>query len=49
MATLAVAFTLQAAVCFLAGSLRMLPETALEEKSPEGRQNSQRTSRTNSH
>ncbi len=29
-ATLAIAFTLQGAVCFLAGSLLMLPETALE-------------------
>jgi hypothetical protein len=49
MVTLAVAFTLQGAVCFLVGSLLMLPETALEEKSPEGRQNSQRTSQPNSH
>jgi hypothetical protein len=49
MATLAVAFTLQGAVSFLAGSLLMLPETALEEKSAERRQNSQRTSQPNSH
>ena len=32
MVTLAVAFTLQGAICFLAGSPLMLPETALEPK-----------------
>lgn len=31
MVTLAVAFALQGAICFLVGSLLMLPETALEE------------------
>ena len=31
-ATLAVSFTLQGAICFLLGSLLMLPETALESK-----------------
>ena len=31
MVTLAVAFTLQGAICFLVGSLLMLPETAFEE------------------
>ena len=47
--TLAVAFTLQGAICFLVGSLLMLPETALEAKESDGRQNSQRTSQPNSH
>jgi hypothetical protein len=47
--TLAVAFTLQGAICFLAGSLLMLPETALEEESPDDLQNSQSTSQPNSH
>ena len=37
------------AVCFLIGSLLMVPETALEERSPDGRQNSQRTSQPTSH
>jgi hypothetical protein len=47
--TLAVMFTLQGAICFFAGSLLMLPETALEEKTPDGRQNPQRPSQPNSH
>ena len=49
IAFLAVAFTLQGAICFLIGSLLMLPETALEERAPGGRQNSQITSQPNSH
>ena len=49
MVTLAVAFTLQGAVCFLFGSLLMLPETALEERSPDDPQYSQITSQPNSH
>ena len=44
MLTQAVAFTLQGAVCFLVGSLLMLPETAREEKLPDGFQNSHGTS-----
>lgn len=49
MVTLAVAFTLQGAICFLVGSLLMLPETALEEESPDDLQNSQSKSQPNSH
>jgi hypothetical protein len=49
MVTLAVAFTLQGAICFLIGSLLMLPETAFEERPLSGSQNSQRTSQPNSH
>jgi hypothetical protein len=49
MVVLAVAFTLQGALCFLAGSLLMLPETALEEITWDDRQNSQITSQPNSH
>jgi hypothetical protein len=49
MLTLAVAFTLQGAVCFFVGSLLMLPETAREEKSPDGFQNYHGASQRNSH
>jgi hypothetical protein len=49
MGTLAVAFTLQGAICFLVGSLLMLPETALEGIAPDDRQNSPTRSQPNSH
>jgi hypothetical protein len=49
MVTLAVAFTLQGAICFLIGSLLMLPETAFEERSSDDLQNSHSTSQPNSH
>lgn len=49
MVTLAVAFTLQGAICFFVGSLLMLPETAFEGEPPESLQNSHSTSQPKRH